>query len=248
MIPPIRCCHESLSQPSLVQNSPSCSWPSDGQPLSAAPPPAPPATVDFQFRDGDRVVMSATPGRTGPGLRSPGKTAIVARLSGIRLTFRNLGWSGDTVRPNRGASSILQPRVTSGCSTTCTAQTNRAGAGLRQQRVIQRGQGTPGNFLARYRKLISDLRKRSPPGTRVVILSIPPQQRPGLRRLNTAVPVSRNSLDPTRRPHERNRQFGPLQHGPGQLRSGGRTRHLDLNAPFQNSGTSHAGSSAVVHR
>ena len=89
-------------------------------------------------------------------------------------------------------------------------------------------------FLNQYRKLIADLRSRSGPKARVVILSIPPQQRPGLRRLNTTVPVTskftRSDLDS---PIERNRQIGRYNTALANFALRDGHAHLDLNAPFQ---------------
>ena len=205
------------------------------QPLSAAPPPpAPPATVDFQFRDGDRVVMIGNTLVERAQAYGHLETAIVARLSGIRLTFRNLGWSGDTVRaesrgifdpPAKGYQRMLDH--------VARLKPTVLVLGYGSNESFSGDKGIP-EFLARYRKLISDLRKRSAPGTRVVILSIPPQQRPGLRRLNTAVPVTskftRSDLDV---PIERNRQIGRYNTALANFALGDGHAHLDLNAPFQ---------------
>jgi lysophospholipase L1-like esterase len=61
-----------------------------GPPATAAEPP-------FELRDGDRVVLLG--GTLIERDQSYGdlETALTARLPGRSITFRNLGWSGDTV-------------------------------------------------------------------------------------------------------------------------------------------------------
>ena len=206
-----------------------------GLPASAAPPPpAPPATVDFQFQDGDRVVMVGNTLVERAQAFGHLESAIVARLAGIRLTFRNLGWSGDTVRaesrgifdpPAKGYQRMLNHVARLKPTVLVLGYGSNESFG---------GDAGVREFLAQYRKLISDLRSRSAPRVRVVILSIPPQQRPGLRRLNTAVPVTskftRSDLDA---PTERNRQIDRYNTALANFALQDGHPHLDLNAPFQ---------------
>ena len=206
-----------------------------GLPASAAPPPpAPPATVDFQFQDGDRVVMVGNTLVERAQAFGHLESAIVARLAGIRLTFRNLGWSGDTVRaesrgifdpPAKGYQRMLDHVARLKPTVLVLGYGSNESFG---------GDAGVREFLAQYRKLISDLRSRSAPRVRVVILSIPPQQRPGLRRLNTAVPVTskftRSDLDA---PTERNRQIDRYNTALANFALQDGHPHLDLNAPFQ---------------
>ncbi len=205
-----------------------------GLPLIAAPPSAPAAAVDFQFRDGDRVVLVGNTLVERAQRYGHLETALIARLADIRLTFRNLGWSGDTVRaesrgifdpPARGYRRMLDHVAR--LRPTVLVLGYGGNESFEGQAGIQK-------FLNQYRKLIADLRSRSAPKARVVILSIPPQQRPGLRRLNTTVPVTskftRSDLDS---PVERNRQIGRYNSALANFALSDGHAHLDLNAPFQ---------------
>ena len=210
-------------------------------PLSAAepatPPPAPPATVDFQFRDGDRVVLLGNTLVERAQRYGHLETAVVARLGGIRLTFRNLGWSGDTVlaesrgifdTPAKGYQRMLthvarlKPTVL-----VLGYGSNESFTGTNGIRA----------FLKQYEKLISDLKSQSTAGVRVVILSIPPQQRPGLRRLNTTVSATSKFTAPDlETPVARNQQIDRYNTALAHFALTHDHAHLDLNAPFQKLG------------
>ncbi len=139
----------------------------------------------LQFHDGDRVVLVGNTLVERSQRYGQIETALVSRFADRRLTFRNLGWSGDTVwaesrglfdPPAKGYQRMLahvkrlKPTVL-----VLGYGSNESFAGAK---------GLP-RFLEQYRRLISDLASRSAPKVRIVLLSIPPQQRPGLRRLET---------------------------------------------------------------
>ncbi|GIT31622.1 MAG: hypothetical protein Ct9H300mP1_36680 [Planctomycetaceae bacterium] len=220
------------------------------QPLSAAPPPpAPPATVDFQFRDGDRVVMVGNTLVERAQAYGHLETAIVARLSGIRLTFRNLGWSGDTVRaesrgifdpPAKGYQRMLD-HVSRLKPTVLVL-------GYGSNESFSGDEGIP-EFLARYRKLISDLRKRSAPGPGwSSSLPAATTSRPPAAQYRRSGHVEIHSIR-SRRPHRAKPTDWPLQHGPGQLRSGGRTRSPRSQCPLPETlGQATPAVPTVVHR
>ncbi|MBQ16976.1 MAG: hypothetical protein CMJ65_07620 [Planctomycetaceae bacterium] len=146
------------------------------------------------FHDGDRVVLIGNTLIERSQRYGQLETALVSRFADRRLTFRNLGWSGDTVwaesrglfdPPAKGYQRMLahvkrlKPTVL-----VLGYGSNESFAGAK---------GLP-RFLEQYRRLISDLVSRSAPKVRVILLSIPPQQRPGLRRLKTT-PRSHSKTD-----------------------------------------------------
>jgi len=205
-------------------------------PLEAAPP-APPATIDFQFRDNDRVVLVGNTLVERAQRYGHLETALVARLAGIRVTFRNLGWSGDTVRAeSRGIFDPPAKGYQRMLAHVARLKPTVLVLGYGSNESFAGGEGLQA-FLKQYEQLISDLRSRGAPKSRVVILSIPPQQRPGLRRLNTSVPVTSkfigSDLDS---PVARNRQIDRYNAALAHFAITHDHAYLDLNAPFRKLG------------
>jgi len=212
-------------------------------PLAAAGPTPPPA-ARFQFADGDRVVLIGNTLVERAQRFGHLETALLARLAPLKLTFRNLGWSGDTVfaesrgifdPPAKGYQRLL--------AHVARLKPTVLILGYGSNESFEGPEGLP-RFLKQYRKLIADLRSRSAPSARVVILSIPPQQRPGLRRLNstklslkindvnTRVPAAfdRSELDS---PVGRNRRITEYNSALAKFAQGNRHSLFDLHTPFQ---------------
>lgn len=144
------------------------------------------ASPSLRLRDGDRVVLVGNTLVERSQRYGQLETALVSRFADRRVTFRNLGWSGDTVwaesrglfdPPAKGYQRMLdhvkrlKPTVL-----VLGYGSNESFAGEK---------GLP-RFLDQYRKLIADLAARSGADVRIVLLTIPPQQRPGLGRLETS--------------------------------------------------------------
>src|SRR5581483_12333858 len=70
----------------------------------AAAPPTP-----FELRDGDRVVLLGSALIEYEQFHGYLETELLVRSPGRKLTFRNLGWSGDTVRGNARTSGYQNP-------------------------------------------------------------------------------------------------------------------------------------------
>ena len=202
----------------------------------------PVAAGTFTLRDGDRVVLLGNTLIERAQRYGHLETALVARFGDRRVHFRNLGWSGDTVwadsrglfdPPARGYQRMLEH------------------VGRLKPTVLILGYGgnesyagEPGlpRFLAQYRKLISDLSARSAPDVRVVLLSIPPQQRPGLRRRNRSKIAQKddNSLAvapawlPSRLPlpQARNRQIATCNAAIARFARSGGHAHVNLFTPL----------------
>ncbi len=211
------------------------------QNLTSAPKPAPPSRLEF--RDGDRVVLIGNTLIERAQAYGHLETAILARLAPWKLTFRNLGWSGDTVfadsrgvfdPPAKGYARMLDH------------------VGRLRPTVLLLGYGSNESFggeaglerfLAQYRKLIGDLRTRSATDVRVVLLTIPPQQRPGLRRLNTSrvslsqgrsdLEVDRFASNDLEVPVRRNRQIAVYNAALTRMAREDRLALVDLDSPFQ---------------
>ena len=222
-------------------------------PLAAAGP-APPPTSRFRFADGDRVVLIGNTLIERAQRFGHLESALVARLAPLKLTFRNLGWSGDTVfaesrgifdSPAKGYQRLLEH--------VARLKPTVLILGYGSNESFDGPKGLA-KFLRQYSKLIADLRARAAPSARVVILSIPPQQQPGLGRLNTSqlktgrlktgrltlqfkgVTISaspsftRSQLDS---PVARNRQIKEYNAALAQFAKTNRHSLLDLNTPFE---------------
>lgn len=213
----------------------------------ATPPPAPPATVDFQFRDGDRVVLLGNTLIERAQRYGHLETALVARLGGIRLSFRNLGWSGDTVlAESRGIFDTPAKGYQRMLAHVARLKPTVLVLGYGSNESFT---GTDGirTFLKQYAQLISDLKSKSAPGVRVAILSIPPQQRPGLRRLNTTVATTSKFTPPDLEfPVARNRQIDQFNTALAHFALTHDHAHLDINTPFQKPGDRFADSEFTV--
>ena len=212
-------------------------------PLAAAGP-APPPVDRFQFADGDRIVLIGNTLVERAQRFGHLETALLARLAPLQLTFRNLGWSGDTVfaesrgifdTPAKGYQRLLEH--------VARLKPTVLILGYGSNESFDGPAALP-RFLRQYSKLIADLRSRSAPSARVVILTIPPQQRPGLGRLNTqrlalkfngvTTPASpsfaRSKLDS---PVARNRQITEYNAALAQFARTNRHSLFDLNTPFR---------------
>ena len=142
-------------------------------PLAAAGP-APPPTSRFRFADGDRVVLIGNTLIERAQRFGHLESALVARLAPLKLTFRNLGWSGDTVfaesrgifdTPAKGYQRLLEH--------VARLKPTVLILGYGSNESFDGPKGLA-KFLRQYSKLIADLRARAAPSARVVILSIPP--------------------------------------------------------------------------
>ncbi len=215
-------------------------------PTLPAASPKPPPEPRFQFQDGDRVVLIGNTLVERDQRFGHLETALLARLAPLNLTFRNLGWSGDTVfaesrgifdNPAKGYQRLLQH--------VARLKPTVLILGYGSNESFDGPKGLP-RFLEQYRKLIADLKSRSEPKARVVILTIPPQQLPGLRRLDTthlfstktktnrtakATPqFSRFFIDST---VARNRQINQFNIDLANFARHNSLAVLDLNTPFQ---------------
>ncbi len=215
-------------------------------PTLPAASPKPPSEPSFQFQDGDRVVLIGNTLVERDQRFGHLETALLARLAPLNLTFRNLGWSGDTVfaesrgifdNPAKGYQRLLQH--------VARLKPTVLILGYGSNESFDGPKGLP-RFLEQYRKLIADLKSRSEPKARVVILTIPPQQLPGLRRLDTthlfstktktnrtakATPQSsRFFIDST---VARNRQINQFNIDLANFARHNSLAVLDLNTPFQ---------------
>ena len=145
------------------------------------------APARFELKDGDRVILLGNTLVERAQRYGHCETALLARHADRRLVFRNLGWSGDTVwAESRG---LFDPPAKG-------YQRMLAHVGRLKPSVLILGYGSNASFagekglppfLDQYRRLITDLVDRCPPGVRVVLCSATPQQRPGLPRLPTPV-------------------------------------------------------------
>ncbi|MFP6700350.1 MAG: GDSL-type esterase/lipase family protein [Planctomycetaceae bacterium] len=213
-------------------------------PTLPAATPKPPPEMRFQFQDDDRIVLIGNTLVERAQRFGYLETALLARLAPLKLTFRNLGWSGDTVfaesrgifdNPAKGYQRLLQH--------VARLKPTVLILGYGSNESFDGPKGLP-RFLEQYRKLIADLKSRSEPSARVVILTLPPQQLPGLRRLDTtrlfstkpnraaeATPrFSRFFIDST---VARNRQINQFNTDLANFARHNRLAVLDLNAPFQ---------------
>ena len=91
-------------------------FPAMNVPAAEAPASAPSPPAAWSLRDGDRVVMLGDAFIEREGDRGFIETALVAAHPEASLTFRNLGWSGDTVwaesrgvfdQPTKGYARML---------------------------------------------------------------------------------------------------------------------------------------------
>ena len=219
-------------------------------PTLPAASPKPPPEPRFQFQDGDRVVLIGNTLVERAQRFGYLETALLARLAPLKLTFRNLGWSGDTVfaesrgifdNPAKGYQRLLQH--------VARLKPTVLILGYGSNESFDGPKGLP-RFLEQYRKLIADLKSRSEPSARVVILTLPPQQLPGLRRLDTTRLFSTKTKTKTNRSTEatrkpllaslplgltvaRNRQINQFNTDLANFARHNRLAVLDLNAPFQ---------------
>jgi lysophospholipase L1-like esterase len=209
----------------------------------AADGPAPPPAARFRFADGDRVVLIGNTLVERAQRFGHLETSLLARLAPLKLTFRNLGWSGDTVfaesrglfdTPAKGYQRLLEH--------VARLKPTVLILGYGSNESFDGPEALP-RFLKQYSKLIADLRSRSAPSTRVVILTIPPQQRPGLGRVNTdrlgvvvngviapAVPSFARSRLAS--PVARNRQIREYNAALAKFARTNRHSLFDLNTPF----------------
>ena len=206
----------------------------------------------FQFQDGDRIVLIGNTLVERTQRFGHLETALLARLAPLKLSFRNLGWSGDTVfaesrgifdNPAKGYQRLLQH--------VARLKPTVLILGYGSNESFDGPKGLP-RFLEQYRKLIADLKSRSEPSARVVILTLPPQQLPGLRRLDTtrlfSTKTKTKTKTKTNRSAEatpgfsrffidstvaRNRQINQFNTDLANFASHNRLAVLDLNAPFQ---------------
>ena len=210
---------------------------------SPAAGPTPPPAPRFQFRDGDRIVLIGNTLVERAQRYGHLETALLARLAPLQLTVRNLGWSGDTVfAESRGIFDPPAKGYQRMLDHVARLKPTVLILGYGSNESFEGVKGLP-RFLEQYRRLIADLRARSTPGARVIILSIPPQQRPGLRRLNTtplsvkidntAVVSSRFSSSHLDSPVARNRQIGRYNTALANFARRNRHTLFDLDAPFQ---------------
>ena len=217
-------------------------------PTLPAASPKPPPEPRFQFQDGDRVVLIGNTLVERDQRFGHLETALLARLAPLNLTFRNLGWSGDTVfaesrgifdNPAKGYQRLLQH--------VARLKPTVLILGYGSNESFDGPKGLP-RFLEQYRKLIADLKSRSEPKARVVILTIPPQQLPGLRRLDTTHLFSTKTKTKTNRTAKatpqssrffidstvaRNRQINQFNIDLANFARHNSLAVLDLNTPFQ---------------
>ena len=80
--------------------------------------------AEFDFKDGDRVVLVGDTFIARPAVRLPG-FALTIQHPDKNLTFRNLGWSGDTVEGVSRSGFAPRRRLDSSSSTSRSWRRNR---------------------------------------------------------------------------------------------------------------------------
>jgi lysophospholipase L1-like esterase len=152
---------------------------------------------DFEFRDGDRVVLIGSTLIEREQRYGYWEAAITARNSDKNITFRNLGWSGDTVwgearavfgSPADGYKALIDHVKAEKPTVIIVGYgTNESFAGA---------QGMP-KFKEQYKKLLEDL---APTNARVILLStmkiekLPPPM-PDSTKANENLKLYRNAIE-----------------------------------------------------
>lgn len=136
-----------------------------------------PAT--FELRDGDRVVLLGSTFFERENKYGYIETALTARYPGRKITFRNLGWDGDTVwaesrgifdPPDVGYRRMLEQIAGIKPTVIFVAYGNNEAFGGPE--------GLPA-FIQQYGRLLDDLAAASAEGVRFVLIAPLPQLRLG---------------------------------------------------------------------
>lgn len=143
------------------------------EPAAPAPAPATAEQQDFEFKDGDRVVLLGNTVLEREQRYAAFEPRLALALGDVKVSIRNLAWSGDTVfgharsyfgPPEEGLQrlsahlELLKPTVVVLC--------------YGSELAFERLGGLP-DFLTGYRNLLDLIRKQAP-GARIIILSPPP--------------------------------------------------------------------------
>lgn len=142
---------------------------------TAEAPPAPQQPTTFEFKDGDRVVLLGNTVMEREQRYGSFEPRLALALGDLKVTVRNLAWSGDTVfgharsyfgPPEEGLQRLsahlemLKPTVVIMC--------------YGSEMAFERLGGLP-DFLSGYRSLIELVRAKSP-GVRIIVATPPPVQ------------------------------------------------------------------------